>query len=130
MNKLIIASMAGLLSFGAVACSSDSKSTSTTVASSTAESTGDSTVASSGAGALGTDQAAVLAKTEAEITKAGGTFDDACMSKLIAQLSDADAALILTAVPPNTVTASPAGEAIGKQLNGCVTAPAGSVPTT
>ncbi|MCU1400551.1 MAG: hypothetical protein JWN62_3660 [Acidimicrobiales bacterium] len=117
MNKLIIGSMAVALSFGAVACSSDSKTATTT----TAAASGDSTAVSAGAsGALGTKQAAVLAKTEAEITAAGATYDADCLSGLIGQLSDADADLILAQVPPATVTASPAGEAIGKQLEGCV----------
>ena len=72
----------------------------------------------------------MLAKTEAELTAANATFDASCLSKLIAQLTDADADLILSAVPPATVTASPAGEAIGKQLSSCITAPTSAVPTT
>ncbi|MCU1364923.1 MAG: hypothetical protein JWL72_3781 [Ilumatobacteraceae bacterium] len=126
MNKLIIGSMAVALSFGAVACSSDSKTaTTTTSAAASDASTGASsdatTAASTGAsGALGTKQAAVLAKTEASITAAGLTYDADCLSGLIGQLTDADADLILAQVPPATVTASPAGEAIGKQIEGCV----------
>lgn len=145
MNKLIIGSMAAMLSFGAVACSSSSTSSTTTVATSSvatttadaatstsaAGSTGTSTAAPGGAaGPIGTKQAAVLAKTEAELTKASATFDASCLSNLIAQLTDADADLILSAVPPATVLASPAGEALGAKLGSCVTAPTGDVVAT
>ncbi len=150
MNKLIIGSMAAMLSFGAVACSSSSKSSTTTVASSSAAtsgvatttadaatttsgagSTGTSTAAPGGAvGPIGTKQAAVLAKTEAELTQAKATFDVSCLSTLIAQLTDADADLILSAVPPATVLTSPAGEALGAKLGSCVTAPTGDVVST
>ncbi len=145
MNKLIIGSMAAMLSFGAVACSSSSKSSTTTAAaSSVATTTADaasttsiagSTVGSSAAsgapaGPIGTKQAAVLAKTEAELTTAKATFDTSCLSNLIAQLTDADADLILSAVPPATVLASPAGEALGAKLGSCVTAPTGDVVAT
>lgn len=145
MNKLIIGSMAAMLSFGAVACSSSSKSTTTTVAASSVATTtagaastttiagatgGTSAAPGAAAGPIGTKQAAVLAKTEAELTKANATFDASCLSNLIAQLTDADADLILSAVPPATVLTSPAGEALGAKLGSCVTVPTSDVVAT
>jgi hypothetical protein len=130
MNKIIIGSMAALLSFGAVACGSDKK-TSSTSATTASAGTGDSTATSSGsAKPLGTKQAAVLAKTEAQLDAASLTYDKTCVSDLISQLTDADADLIMSAVPPETVTASPAGEAIGQQLLSCVTTPTTDVTAT
>jgi hypothetical protein len=134
MNKVIIGAIAVALSFGAAACSSSKSSSPTAatdaVATTSAGTTGGSTAGSSGSAApLNTRQAAVLARTETQMTEQGLSYDETCVSNLIAQLSDADADLILAATPPATVTVSPAGEAIGEQLLSC-TSPASSDTVT
>lgn len=121
MKRLIIGSLALALSFTAAACSDDSSSSgSTTGTAATAGdgSAGDGTSASDIV--LGEQQQAVLDKTLAQVADAGLVADEACMRELIAQLSDADAALILSIGPGETVTASPDGEAIGQQIINCV----------
>ena len=108
MNKVLIGSVAALLSFGVVACGSDKKAAD---------------------GALGAKQQVVFDKTVGQLKAAGITADEACMKNLIGQLSDADADLIAASAPPDTVTASPAGEAIGKKMQGCLTASTDTVAT-
>jgi ribosomal protein L12E/L44/L45/RPP1/RPP2 len=65
----------------------------------------------------------VLDQTLGQVSAAGLVADEACMSALIAGLTDEDADLILAAGPTDTVTASPEGEAIGQQLVNCVSDP-------
>ena len=96
MNKWIIGSMAVVLSYGAVAC-------------------GDDTGGGSG---LGAKQQAVIDLTMKKAKEFGITADDSCVNKLAAQLSDADAQLLLDN-PDGDPTLSDAGEKLGDQLKDC-----------
>ncbi len=95
MNKWIVGSMVVALSFGAAACSSDKA-------------------------VSGSKQKDVVARTMNDATTAGVTADEACVTKVIAQLSDADMQLILASPAGSQVKLSDAGEAVGKQLASCI----------
>jgi hypothetical protein len=98
MPKIMSGAMAAGLLLSVAACSSSSKS-----------------------GGLGASQQAVLAQTEAEAKAAGATVDVACLTAVVAKMSDADAKLIIAAGPNGNPTLSAAGEALGPEAAKCAT---------
>ncbi len=102
MNKWIVGTMVVAFSFGAVACSDDST------------------------GGVGAKQQAVIDLSIKKAKEFGLTFDKACVSKLAAKLSNADAQLLLDN-PDGDPTLSAAGEKLGVQLKECFSASSDTV---
>ncbi len=68
----------------------------------------------------------VVAAMERDAAEFGFTLDRACLAGLLGQLSDADLDLLVASAPdtsPDATTPalSPAGEALGEEVNGCIT---------
>lgn len=103
MNKLIIGTMVVAFSWGAVACSDDSS------------------------GGVGAKQQAVIDLSIKKAKEFGLTADKACVTKLAAKLSNADAQLVLDN-PDGNPTLSAAGEKLGVQLKACFSASGDTVP--
>ena len=102
MNKWIIGTMAVAFSFGAVACSDDSS------------------------GGVGAKQQAAIDLTLKQAKEFGLTVDKACVTKLGAKLSNADAQLLIDN-PGGDPTLSDAGEMLGEQLQACFSASSDTV---
>lgn len=130
MKKLITGSMAIGLLFAVASCSSDAKSSSTTTAetaistdASTADTaaTGDTTTPAGDIDTSGLSDAQAQAYTMGitGAATAGVTLDPACFKAIIAQLTDADAQLIVDAGPGASPKLSAEGEALGAQASTC-----------
>ncbi len=102
MNKWMVGTMVVAFSFGAVACSDDSS------------------------GGVGAKQQAVIDLSIKKAKEFGLTLDKACVSKLAAKLSNADAQLLLDN-PDGDPTLSAAGEKLGVQLKECFSASSDTV---
>jgi hypothetical protein len=136
VNKLITAAVVSLTLFATACGDSDSSDATTAPAASeaagdtTADTTGDTAAADDTAGgdASGTLQEQVATKSLDLATAAGVEVDEDCVRTITAQLSDADAQMILDSYDAGTdVTVSPEGEALGQQMSTeCVI----SIPTT
>lgn len=124
MNKLITAAAVSLTLF-VTACGSDSDSSGSSTAATEAATdateaatdatTGASTADTAAAG--GTLQEQVAAQSIALAAAAGVEVDEDCIRAATAQLSDADAQMIVDSyATQNTVTVSPEGEAIGQAM--------------
>lgn len=113
--------MTGTIAFGlmltAASCGSDKKSTATTAP--TAISTAVGAVSIPAAAGLDPIQAKVLAQTITLATAAGVTIDAPCLTAVLAQMSDADAQLIIDAGPAGKPTLSAAGEALSPAAAAC-----------
>lgn len=114
-------SVALLLSFGVAACSSNDSAdtvpqfTTTTAAASTP---------------LGASQQKVVELTLASAAAQGAMLDRQCLDRVAAQLSDADAQLIVEATPKaDTPTLSPQGASLASAAATCLV-PAGSTTST
>lgn len=121
LRTFLSGATATLLLFGAAACSSnDSASTvphftTTTVAEGTP---------------LGTTQQKVVELTLASAAAQGAVLDRGCLARVAAQLSDADAQLIVAATPKaDTPTLSPQGASLASAAAACLV-PAGSTTST
>ena len=126
MKKFMTGTMAIGLMFAVASCSSDSKSSSTTAggsdvstaASTAGTSTGDTGAAAGNVDTSGLDD--VHAKAYAlgveGAASSGANLDPACFKALVAQLSAADAQLIVDAGPKGSPKLSAAGEALGAQV--------------
>lgn len=133
MNKFLTGTLAIGLLLATAACGSDEKSSDTTTAAaetvvSTADTATDDTatddsVTAETAAAGGTPQEQVLAQTITQLTGLGFEFDEDCLAEQIEQLSDEDAQKIVDAGDGGSPDVSPAAEAIGSALEGCVTPP-------
>lgn len=108
MKKLLTGAIAIAALLGVSSCSSDKSSSSGTTTAS-ADSTAGSTAGSAAAGGSVHDQA--IASMIAA-PPSGVTFDDACFTKAMAALSDADAQLIVDAGPTGNPTLSAEGTAL------------------
>ena len=137
MKKLMTSSMVIGLLFAAAACGSDKKSSSTTEADTatttevssdvtTGDTTADSTTETvptvgdvdlSGLSAIQA-QAATIGLQGAAAD--GAALDGPCYVAIVAQLSDADAQLIVDAGVGGSPTLSAAGEALGNQIQSCI----------
>ncbi|MCU1395265.1 MAG: hypothetical protein JWM34_3693 [Ilumatobacteraceae bacterium] len=145
--RLPAVTMSIALALGAVACSSDSKSAATTSATTVPASSAASTPATSdttaGTTTLGTtpgdttpptngpvtsagdkDRATVVAYESVQAAQLGYNLDGDCLAKVVAKLSDADAALIAastldTAPDATQPVISPAGEQLGSTALDC-----------
>ncbi|MCU1391964.1 MAG: hypothetical protein JWM34_392 [Ilumatobacteraceae bacterium] len=143
MKRLMTSSMVIGLLFAAASCGSDKKTTATTTADSTAvttavstagsTATSDTTAASTATGGstataasvdttgLSAEQAQALTISIQGAAAAGVTLDASCLKAVIAQLSDADAKLIVDAGPAGNPTLSAAGEALSPKAAACAT---------
>lgn len=120
MNKLITAAAVSLTLF-VTACGSDSDSSGSSTAATeaaTGASTADTAASTADtAAAGGTLQEQVAAQSIALAAAAGVEVDEDCIRAATAQLSDADAQMIVDSyATQNTVTVSPEGEAIGQAM--------------
>lgn len=135
MKKLMSGSMAIGLLFAVASCGSDSKSSSATTAETTISTdagTADTAVTGDTAAAGGDVDTSGLSDVQAQAytmglegaTTGGVALDPACFKAIIAQLSDADAQLIVDAGIGGTATLSAEGEALGAQVTTtCVVTP-------
>ena len=76
---------------------------------------------------------AIATYTIAQAKAKGFDLDTVCVDKLVRELSDADAATLAGVegkATSSTVSLSPAGQALGTQLQGCVGSTASVAPTT
>ena len=76
---------------------------------------------------------AIATYTVAQAKAKGFSLDAACVDKLVMELSDADAATLAAIEGKTTsssVSLSPAGQALGTQLQGCAASIASTAPTT
>ena len=121
LRSCLSGATAALLLFGAAACSSnDSASTVPQFTTTTVE------VATP----LGAKQQKVVELTLASAAAQGAVLDRQCLDRVAAQLSDADAQLIVEATPKaNTPTLSPQGASLASAAATCLV-PAGSTTTT
>ena len=126
MKKLRSGPIAIGLLLVAASCSSGSGSSSTAASVTVGSSaTGDTTAPVGGADTSGLDDvhAQVYTMALAVIADKAVTVDDACVKAIIAQLSAADAKLIVDAGPTGSPTLSASGEALGAKLPGCTITP-------
>ncbi len=135
MKKLMTGSMTIGLLFAVASCGSDSKSSSTSTAGTTISTdagtadtaaTGDTTAAGGAVDTSGLSEVQAKAYTIGleGATTGGVALDPACFKAIVAQLSDADAQLIVDAGVGGTAKLSAEGEALGAQVGTtCVATP-------
>lgn len=152
MHKLITGALAAGLLFAATACGSDA-TTATTTAGTTpaavtepastdaaADTTGATTAGTAAAdttaapvtpiAGLSDAQSQVVTMTLDAAAAVGVEIDETCFIAVAAQLSEADAQLIIAAGSQGSPTLSAEGEALGAEAQKCVTADPSVTPTT
>ncbi len=118
MKKLMTGTFAIGLMLAAASCGSSAATTSSASATTT-EGTGAAGSGAAATGALTPTQTKVVSDGIASAAKSGVTLDEACFKAVVAQLTEADAQLIVAAGPNGSPKLSPAGEALGVKATAC-----------
>ena len=118
MKKLMTGTFAIGLMLAAASCGSSAATTSSAGATTTAGTGAAGTVAAA-TGSLTPTQTKVVSDGIASAAESGVTLDQACFKAVVAQLTEADAQLIVAAGPNGSPKLSAAGEALGVKAAAC-----------
>ncbi len=117
MKKLMTGTFAIGLMLAAASCGSSAATTSSGGA--TTAGTGAAGTVAAATGSLTPTQTKVVSDGIASAAKSGVTLDEACFKAVVAQLTEADAQLIVAAGPGGNPKLSAAGEALGVKAAAC-----------